>query len=170
MSKYVLLLLMVILPAQAAQVCYSDITTTKPISSFQLNTDGTVLDTTTKLMWSRCLVGQSWDSATGGCTGTARQLSWPEALVESSQTTLAGYSTWRLPNAKEVLTLVERSCVDPAINLVAFPASNSENMWTGTTVVNQPERSWAIAMYSGKNNSKEKVTRLFVRLVRFSDE
>jgi len=60
MSKYFMFLLMVAGPVQAAQVCYSDITTTKPIASFQLNADGTVLDTTTKLMWSRCLVGQSW--------------------------------------------------------------------------------------------------------------
>ncbi len=170
MSKYLLLLLVMVLPAHAAQVCYSDITTTKPISSFQLNADGTVLDTTTKLMWSRCLVGQSWDRSSNSCTGTAQQLDWPEALIEAKRSTLAGFSTWRLPNAKEVLTLVERSCVDPAINLTAFPASNSENMWTGTTVVNQPDRGWAIAMYSGKNNTKEKIIRLYVRLVRFSDE
>lgn len=170
MSKYLLLMLMVVLPVHAAQVCYGDITVTKPLANFQLNADGTVLDKTTKLMWSRCLVGQSWDSSSNSCTGTAQQLDWSEALLESKRTTLAGYSTWRLPNAKEVLTLVERSCVDPAINLTAFPASNSENMWTGTTVVNQPERSWAIAMYSGKNNSKEKIIRLYVRLVRFSDE
>ncbi|WP_233078325.1 DUF1566 domain-containing protein [Rheinheimera soli] len=170
MSKYFCLMLMFALPVQAAQVCYTDITTTKPISSFQLNTDGTVLDTTTKLMWSRCLVGQSWDSSSRSCTGTAQQLDWPEALTESKRSTLAGFSTWRLPNAKEVLTLIERSCVDPAINLTAFPASNSENMWTGTTVVNEPDRAWAIAMYSGKNNTKEKIVRLYVRLVRFSDE
>lgn len=170
MTKYFMFMLMVALPVQAAQVCYSNITTTKPISNFQLNTDGTVLDTTTKLMWSRCLVGQSWDSSSSSCTGTAQQLDWSEALSEAKRSTLASYSTWRLPNAKEVLTLVERSCVDPAINLVAFPASNSENMWTGTTVVNQPDRGWAIAMYSGKNNSKEKIIRLYVRLVRFSDE
>lgn len=170
MSKYFLLILMVALPAQAAQVCYSDITVTKPLANFQLNADGTVLDKTTKLMWSRCLVGQSWDSSSSSCTGTAQQLDWSEALLESKRSTLAGYSTWRLPNAKEVLTLVERSCVDPAINLTAFPASNSENIWTGTTVVNQADRAWAIAMYSGKNNTKEKIIRLYVRLVRFSDE
>ncbi|MDF3126167.1 DUF1566 domain-containing protein [Rheinheimera sp. 1928-s] len=170
MSKYFCFMLMVALPVQAAQVCYSDISTTKPISSFQLNTDGTVLDTTTKLMWSRCLVGQSWDSSSRSCTGTAQQLDWSEALTESKRSALAGFSTWRLPNAKEVLTLIERSCVDPAINLTAFPASNSENMWTGTTVVNEPDRAWAIAMYSGKNNTKEKIVRLYVRLVRFSDE
>jgi hypothetical protein len=170
MSKYALLALLVAWPLQAAQVCFSTITTTKAISNFQLNTDGTVLDNTTKLLWSRCLVGQSWDSSSSTCTGTAQQLDWSEALLESKRSTLAGYSTWRLPNAKEVLTLIERSCVDPAINLTAFPASNSENMWTGTTVVNQTQRAWAIAMYSGKNNTKEKITRLYVRLVRFSDE
>lgn len=170
MSKYFYLMLMVALPVQAAQVCYGDITITKPISSYQLNSDGTVLDTTTKLMWSRCLVGQSWDSSSRSCTGTAQQLDWSEALTEAKRSTIAGYNTWRLPNAKEVLTLIERSCVDPAINNTAFPASNSENMWTGTTVVNQPDRAWAIAMYSGKNNTKEKIVRLYVRLVRFSDE
>ncbi|MDR7121203.1 DUF1566 domain-containing protein [Rheinheimera soli] len=170
MSKYLMLVLMMALPAQAAQVCFGNITTTKALSSFQLNTDGTVLDTTTKLMWSRCLVGQSWDSSSRSCTGTAQQLDWSEALLDAQRSTLAGYGTWRLPNAKEVLTLIERSCVDPAINLTAFPASNSENIWTSTTMITQPERAWAIAMYSGKNNTKEKITRLYVRLVRFSDE
>ncbi len=170
MPKYVLLTLMMALPVHAAQVCYGDITTTKPLAKFQLNADGTVLDTTTKLMWSRCLVGQSWDSSSSTCTGTPQQLDWAEALSEAKRSTLASFTTWRLPNAKEVLTLIERSCVDPAINLTAFPASNSENMWTGTTLVSQPQRAWAIAMYSGKNNTKDKVTRLYVRLVRFSDE
>lgn len=170
MSKYILLMLLVALPTYAAQVCYNDITVTKPIANLQLNSDGTVLDKTTNLLWSRCLVGQSWDSSSSSCTGTAQQLNWSEALLESKRNNLAGYSTWRLPNAKEVLTLIERSCVDPAINLVAFPASNSENIWTGTTVVNQPGRAWAIAMYSGKNNTKEKNIRLYVRYVRFSDE
>lgn len=170
MSKYAMLILMLALPLQAAQVCFGNITTTKPLAGFQLNTDGTVLDNTTKLMWSRCLVGQSWDSSSSSCTGTAQQLDWSEALLEGKRSTLAGYSTWRLPNAKEVLTLIERSCVDPAINITAFPSSNSENMWTGTTMITEPERAWAIAMYSGKNNTKGKNTRLYVRLVRFSDE
>ena len=170
MFKYFALLLLIQLPVQAAQVCFSNITTTKELSNYQLNTDGTVLDKSTKLLWSRCLVGQSWDSASKSCSGTPQQLDWSEALLEGKRSTLAGYSTWRLPNAKEVLTLIERSCVDPAINLTAFPASNSENIWTGTTTVNEPERAWAIAMYSGKNNTKDKNTRLYVRLVRFSDE
>lgn len=165
-----MLVMMVALPVQAAQVCFSNIETTKALTSFQLNADGTVLDTTTKLLWSRCLVGQSWDRASSRCTGTAQQMDWSEALLEAERSVLAGYGTWRLPNAKEVLTLVERSCVDPAINLTAFPSSNSENMWTSTTMITQPERAWAIAMYNGKNNTKEKITRLYVRLVRFSDE
>jgi hypothetical protein len=170
MSKYFLVMLAVVWPAYAQQVCYSDIKVTKPIAGFQLNADGTVLDKSTGLMWSRCLLGQSWQSDTSSCTGTAVQLNWQEALIAARDSELAAYRSWRLPNAKEALTLIERSCVDPAINLIAFPGSNSENIWTGTTVVNQPERSWAIAMYSGKNNSKEKSTRLYLRLVRFSDD
>jgi hypothetical protein len=170
MSKYAVVMLALALPVHAAQVCFSNITTTKPLAKFQLNADGTALDKTTQLLWSRCLVGQSWDSASRSCSGTPQQLDWSEALLESKRSTLAGFSTWRLPNAKEILTLIERSCVDPAINLTAFPSSRSENIWTGTTTLNEAERAWAIAMYSGKNNTKHKNTRLHVRLVRFSDE
>ncbi|MFC4654605.1 MULTISPECIES: DUF1566 domain-containing protein [Rheinheimera] len=169
--KFTLMLaLSLSLPLQAAQICYSTIEDAIDFSQFTLNSDGTVLDSKTRLLWSACLVGQSWDSSSKSCTGNPQQLTWADALLESARQDLGGFSSWRLPNAKEVQSIINRGCVDPALRLSLFPGANSENIWTGTTAANEANQAFAVAMYSGKNNLKTKNAQLYVRLVRFSDE
>lgn len=158
--------------AQAAQVCYSSIENTngRHLTAMHVRSDGTAQDSHTRLVWSLCLLGQTWQPTTRTCSGMPVQLSWSDALLQSSQATVASHRNWRLPNVKEVQTIINRSCVDPALTLEVFPNSNSENIWTSTTVVNQPQSAFAVAMYSGKNNIKTKNTPLYVRLVRFEDQ
>jgi hypothetical protein len=62
---------------------------------FEDNGDGTVTDQTTGLMWSRM------DSARG--------MNWRDALAYAENLELAGYSDWRLPNAKELQYIVDYS-------------------------------------------------------------
>ena len=62
-------------------------------NNFVNNNDGTITDKATGLMWQQADDGQSRD--------------WENALSYAENLTLAGYSDWRLPNAKELQSLVD---------------------------------------------------------------
>lgn len=45
---------------------------------------------------------------------------------------MLGYEDWRLPNSKELASLVEYACFAPAISVEAFPDTPSASFWTNT--------------------------------------
>jgi hypothetical protein len=121
------LLSTVSLPAGAG--CVSTIPANTPSSRFVDNSDGTATDMKTGLMWMRCALGQTWTGAT--CTGTVSKYVWSDALAQAQAATFASHSDWRVPNVKELLSIVERSCA-PAINSEIFPATSTWSYWTSS--------------------------------------
>jgi hypothetical protein len=92
------------------------------------NGDGTVTDQSTQLMWAQADSGERMD--------------WLSALKYAKTSELAGYSDWRLPNIKELQSLVNYDKKSfPAINTKYFKVSvNSFKstddvywLWSGTT-------------------------------------
>ncbi|SEA90181.1 DUF1566 domain-containing protein [Alkalimonas amylolytica] len=154
---------------QASQVCFPEISASTQSDDFIALPGGQVHQQSKGLIWQRCLYGQSWNHAEQRCDGAAIRLTWQEALQQSTTLSVPA-AVWRVPDVKEAMSIVERQCVDPAIRLSVFPNTNSENIWTSTTVQAMPVEAWAIAMYSGKNNRKGKEQQLYVRFVRLSDE
>jgi hypothetical protein len=65
------------------------------------NADGTVTDRATGLMWMQSDSGH----LKVGPYGDGR-MGWPQALAWASQLNQAGYADWRLPNAKELQSIV----------------------------------------------------------------
>ncbi len=96
----------------SAQTCKTDsITATTPDSRFEILAGGSeVKDKRTGLIWQRCSLRQTWDGST--CTGTAKSYNWQQALSQA-QALGNGY---RLPNIKELQSIVEQQCYNPAIN------------------------------------------------------
>lgn len=114
-----------------SQTCYDHIEATAPETNFILHDDGTVSDKTTGLMWMRCNIGQTWSNDT--CSGFVNTgFYWQDALREADGFEYAGYSDWRLPNIKELATLVELKCASPAINEVVFPGTVNKWYWSST--------------------------------------
>jgi hypothetical protein len=119
--------------ARAQQVCNDRINQTAPASRFTDNGNGTVTDERTGLMWQRCMVGYTFsDNGTPGnladdsCAPSATiTFLWQQALqgaVDSNaQGGFAGFTDWRLPNIRELVSIVEHQCVSPAINETIFP-------------------------------------------------
>lgn len=112
-----------IMPQLYAQTCVDAIPASTPTSDFEVHNDGTVTHSPTVLMWKVCSEGQTWQSD-GSCSGVAGDHSWQQAL-QAPQTLntgggYAGYTDWRLPNAKELTSIVEFKCNSPAINLTVF--------------------------------------------------
>ncbi len=68
------------------------------------NVDETVTCKDTNLMW------QDDESA------KTTEKTWKEAIEYCESLNFAGYSDWRLPNKNELLSIVDRSKSNPAIN------------------------------------------------------
>ncbi|MCP4165254.1 MAG: DUF1566 domain-containing protein [Chloroflexi bacterium] len=117
------------------------------VNDFADNSDGAITDLATGLMW------QTGDS---GVT-----LNWEEALDYAENLELAGYDDWRLPNAKELQSIVDYTrapaALDPAQRGPAidpiFDISETESwFWTGTTHVDGPFANKAVYLAFGQAN------------------
>lgn len=102
-------------------------------AGFVVNADGTVTDAATGLTWDRCAWGQVWDGAT--CTGQALTLDWQQALqasVAANAAAHAGQTDWRVPNVRELESLLDFARFDPALDTGAFPNAPPTRHWTAT--------------------------------------
>ena len=135
----------------AAQMSYTD------------NGDGTVTDNRTGLMWVK-------DGNSAGCNdGTT--LTWEQALTFCEGLSYAGYSDWRLPNVRELDSIVKCEGPAPFINGTYFLNTVSDWYWTSTTYV--PDTTRALAVYldsgflfSGTVTGVDKTFGNYVRPVR----
>ena len=149
----------------AVQDCDFTIPETTPTERFIDNGDSTVTDKVTSLTWKRCAEGQAWDGTTCSTPGDAVSYTWSDALQ------LNGGADWRLPNIKELVSIVERSCYNPAINQAIFPNPVFGFYWSSSTYAGDVSRAWATNMLSGSSlNNQDKspipLNRNYVRLVR----
>ncbi|GLS27553.1 hypothetical protein GCM10007877_32720 [Marinibactrum halimedae] len=149
------------LPAQAAVVSYID--EEHPVSRFEVNGDGTVTDTVTGLMWAQCEEGLSGALCD---TGASQSQSWVAALSSARSSDLAGYNDWRLPNVKELQSLVAYNRVAPMINEEAFPNASSDDFWTSSPNVQSPGETWFVDFDLGYVDYQFRSVPFKVRLVR----
>ncbi|MDH5376914.1 MAG: DUF1566 domain-containing protein [Gammaproteobacteria bacterium] len=128
--------------AQANELCITDnrgidnVQQTTPTARFTIS-EHVVTDNKTGLMWSRCPHGYEYQSF--GCNrvvGEKQTFTWAEAMAEIDPSETTVYrgepGGWRLPNVKELLSIVERTCHDPALNSKVFLDSVTQAYWTNT--------------------------------------
>ncbi len=137
-----------ILPSiSLAQECYDNPNLiTSSSKEFIAHNDGTVTHLQTRIMWQQCLAGMS-AGAGGACSeGELELLNWQQALqyVEDLNDAggFAGYTDWRLPNAKELTSVIEYGCSKPAMNLQIFPYMAGTRVWSSTPSVNQASATY----------------------------
>ena len=135
---------------------------TTPTSDFTDNKDGTVTHKRTGLIWQRCSVGQTWTGSS--CSGTASPYTYDAALALTS--TFAGHSDWRVPNANELLSIVEYGAYNPAINQTLFPNTPNAWYWSSSPVANYSDFAWIVDFYGGYDDWDGKDGNGYVRLVR----
>jgi hypothetical protein len=100
--------------------------------------DGTVTDNLTGLMWTRdaCQI--------------PGQPSWREAVTACNNLVFAGYDDWRLPNIRELQSLMDYGKYSPAL-----PEGNpfigicGTYYWTSTTTANVEYYAWCVSMETG---------------------
>jgi hypothetical protein len=96
--------------------------------------DGTVRDAATGLTWQQVVDGT--------------QRTWPDARTYCSALAVAG-GGWRLPNMKELQTLVDERRIDPSIDGALFPSTPSSGFWASTPLAGMPPFAWFVDFYSG---------------------
>lgn len=140
-----------------AQTCYDDIEQSTPNSRYTLRAGGSeVFDSTTQLIWKRCPEGSSGDSCDEGIKG---RYTWSQALNLSD-------STWRLPNIKELASLIEAACDRPTINLMIFPATPNFFFWSSSSFARDGDSVWIVNFEEGYDSARSKYGVYYVRLVR----
>ena len=167
---FALFLLSISSLASAAQVIEDYVDNDWPDTRYDDQGDGTVTDIKTGLMWKQCSEGQSGDTCADD--GLDEEFNWSQALEHAENHTFAGYSDWRVPNIKELLSLMARDRWSPTINNKLFPGAVShasanhfrEYFWSSTPSFN--EKTGVVSFHSGLSGVIERTKKASLRLVR----
>ncbi len=108
-----------------------DITTPTLISNrFIDNGDSTITDQLTDLVWQKFTSSDT--------------LSWENALTRAEGASTAGYQDWRLPNIKELASIVNYKANNPAAFTNIFSSLKAANFWSSTTQFNHVSNAWYV--------------------------
>ena len=170
MLQVVLLLTLLVGHNVQAQNCQPEASpATTPDSQLWDNGDGTVTDSRTGLMWKQCAEGLTGSNCV---LGSAEFLTFQQALLRAQNINngggFAGHRNWRLPNIKELTSLLELQCTAPAINQNRFPntlASSSLALYMSSTS-STDGYYFRISFADSSPDSSSKVIPSLVRLVR----
>ena len=128
------------------------------------NLDGTITDLATGLMWvaDPSMIGGVW-----GTEGNPEPMTWDEAVAYCNNLNYAGHSDWRLPNIKELESLINYSKKDPAIDESKFKNTKNDDYWSGSMTHHGCENEFFPDFGTGaKSWEQDKDLKKYVRPVR----
>lgn len=128
--------------------------------------DDEVTDAATGLVWRRCAEGQTWTGST--CDGAPLALPWTAAL-DYARAQAAGGTPWRLPNVKELDSLVDATRFQPAIDPTVFPGTPVGYTLSATHEQGDPFYVWGVVFDSGDVTRGLRAQAGTLRLVRSAD-
>ena len=103
--------------------------------------------------------GLEWQQSDDGTTRT-----WQEALAYCEGLPLGGHSDWRLPNIRELVSIVDDARYSPAID-PAFQCRSS-HYWSATTGADGTDYAWVVGFGYGTDYWYYKTYTHYVRCVR----
>jgi len=147
-----------------AQTCNPNIAESTPAAEFTVHGDGTATHNRTGLMWKRCAEGQTWSA--GSCAGTAGTTNWVGALLAARNVNFANHTDWRLPNYKDLESIVEDKCYGTSINASIFPNTPATYFWSASAYARNSSWAWSVYFEIGHAFPNFKYSTYPVRLVR----
>jgi len=126
----------------SGQTCRLEMYPTAPSSGFDTGVAaGYACQKGMGLLWRRCPVGWNWDG--GECvSATPQARSWSATLTQVAGFTENAWSDWRLPNIKELNSIIERRCSNPAVDTRVFPVVPTGDLWSASPVEGDPTSVW----------------------------
>ena len=140
--------------------------------SYQDNGDGTLTDLNTHLMWEKksedgslhdVSITLPWSSST-----TTTIWDWLAQVNTEGGIGFAGYNDWRIPNVKELQSIIDYGTSDPAVDpafnrgvsagctALGCSATASGSYWSSSTRANFHWSAWIVTFYLGTNFSDYK--------------
>src|SRR5262245_26423480 len=124
--------------------------------SYETN-ENLVLDQVTGLSWQR--IGDPGPGENGG-------FAWQDALDHCADLVEGDLDDFRLPTRLELVSIVDSSRTDPAIDIEAFPDTLPEGYWTASGVATDREQSFVLHFLYGDTSTIPRDSELAVRCVR----
>ena len=118
--------------------------------------DGVVTDSKTTLEWQ--------DNYSDN-EGSIKFANWTDAIDYCEGLSLNSQNDWRLPNKKELLSIVDYDTYNPSISSV-FQKTTSYDYWSSTTSASDTGGAWNVYFYSGGTDYGTKSDSYNVRCVR----
>jgi hypothetical protein len=114
-------------------------------------------------MWIKApqTIGGIWADDT-----SPSKMTWEQALANCETLEFAGHNDWRLPNRRELMSIVNFGVCAPAIDQAYFPQTMSEHYWTATADSHADARAWFVYFFNGYVNINNKTSAYYVRPVR----
>ena len=152
--------------------------------SYRDNGDGTITDLNTGLMWEKkeqeltslhdWMVAFPWSDPRGSIWD------WVAAVNAEGGVGFAGYNDWRIPNVRELESIVDYGTSNPAVaeafnnggemlvTCTVLECSRTQPLayWTSTTVAFFPVNAWVVNFGGGFTDFMTKSLSAFVRAVR----
>ena len=109
--------------------------------------------------------GLAWQDYYGENVADIQKSSWQDALIYCKELSLGNNSDWRLPNIKELRTIVDRKKYSPSIRL-GFENIVADGYWSSTTDVSFNSYAWGDNFDKGDDYWEDKTKESYVRCVR----
>ncbi|MBI4602372.1 MAG: DUF1566 domain-containing protein [Planctomycetes bacterium] len=129
------------------------------------NGDGTVTDNCTGLMWQKDTADVNGDGRLSQEWDGGDAVPWCDALAYCESLTFADHDNWRLPNVRELQSIVNYGRDDPPLDPV-FGAAAFTFHWSSTSHAVDPVYAWRVSFGAGEVYGEDKVNGYYVRAVR----
>lgn len=129
-----------------------------------LDNGNEVLDAQTGLIWRRCVEGMKWDGKT--CSGYPFGGMLVESLERASREARLSGKNWRLPNIKELSSIVDMAQPNLAIDSSIFPNTPNDQLWSSSPYALDAFFGWTVHFYYGASYYTYLEDTGMIRLVR----
>lgn len=119
------------------------------VNAFKDNGDGTIADTATGLTWMQSDSGKGMD--------------WPAALAYAEGMDFAGHSDWRLPNAKELQSIIDYTRSPDTTDSAAIDPLFESTSLTNEQGVKDYGHYWTSSTHASSRNAAQAVYFAFGR-------
>lgn len=125
--------------------------------------DWIVIDNKTHLEWQGCPAGLTGEICT---KNEVKRLTWQGALEYCETLGYGGYDDWRLPNRRELFSIVDIGSDDPEIDKSKFPETPSFYFWSSSSYAGDSSTAWSVYFGNGHVHYKVKTSTYCARCVR----
>ncbi len=103
----------------------------------------TVADQVTGLVWQRVAPSSA---------SSKFLFHWPDAKDHCRDLALGGFTSgWRLPTRAELLSIIDFTTMDPALDAAAFPGAESADFWSATPST-EAGFAWGVSFFDGQSS------------------